>query len=230
VKKDVCEQTKVDGQLAYVMIPFIQANKSRIVRIANDPKKVDALPSARRVRILQNPKTVVIPTRGASVHRLHIDDLLSFQKVRKIRFNGAAMPEHVSEKQFKDGVTRVIGEGGIFKDWGGEYADLYTTRLVYKKRRMAAAFAFKGPGEKRKLVPGRMGKNGDQIQRMFQLDAQIFFAQHWREIEASVATEMYTHAVMKSYSTGNPIYYGIIDGQDSERLRRAYPKIFEFVE
>jgi len=28
-----------------------------------------------------------------------------------------------------------------------------------------------------------MGKNGDQIQRMFQLDADIFFAQHWREIE-----------------------------------------------
>ena len=61
---------------------------------------------------------------------------------------------------------------------------------------------------------------------MFQLDADIFFVQHWREIEPSVLNDMLTHAVMKSYSTGRTIYYGVIDGQDSERLRRAYPKLF----
>ena len=71
-----------------------------------------------------------------------------------------------------------------------------------------------------------MEKNGDQIQRMFQLDADIFFAQHWREIEASVLNDMRTHAVMKSYSTGRTICYGVIDGQDLERLRRAYPRLF----
>ena len=33
VKKDICEQTKKDGELAYVMIPFIQANKNKITEL-----------------------------------------------------------------------------------------------------------------------------------------------------------------------------------------------------
>jgi hypothetical protein len=38
---------------------------------------------------------------------------------------------------------------------------------------------------------------------------------------------MYTYAVSKSVSNGGKrIYYGVIDGQDSERLRQAYPKKF----
>jgi len=72
------------------------------------------------------------------------------------------MPDDVSEKHFKGGITRVIGEGG-------------------------------------RHVQG-LG---------------------WR-----ICNDMLTHAVMKSYSTGRTIYYGVIDGQDSERLRRAYPKLF----
>jgi hypothetical protein len=33
-------------------------------------------------------------------------------------------------------------------------------------------------------------------------------------------------AMVKSYSDGRKIYYGVIDGQDSTRLIRAYPKEF----
>ena len=93
-------------------------------------------------------------------------------------------------------------------------------------KRVTAAFAFKGPGEPGKLTPGRLGKNGDQAQRMFQLDADVFIAQHWREIEPSVVETMRTYAVAKSIGTGKLIRYGVIDGQDSERLRQAYPKKF----
>ena len=110
VKKDVCEQTKKDGELAYVMIPFIQANKSRIIRIANDPKKLEKLPSARRVRLVM-PKTLTISTKGAEVERVTIDDILSFARVRKVKFSDPAMPENVSEKEFKKRCNRTA--------WGG---------------------------------------------------------------------------------------------------------------
>lgn len=77
-----------------------------------------------------------------------------------------------------------------------------------------------------KLVPAKMGKNGDQIQRMFQEDADIFFAQHHGHIAPSVLQQMQTHATAKSYYTRQPVYYCVIDGADSERLRLAYPAAF----
>jgi hypothetical protein len=132
----------------------------------------------------------------------------------------------MSETQFKHGIQRIIGEPGQFKDWGGEKSDLYSTRVRLTTKRVAAAFAFKGPGLKGKLVPGRMGKNGDQALRLFQEDAEVFFVQHWREIDPTVIDLMRNLAVAKSVATGKKIFYGIIDGNDSERLHLAYLQNF----
>ncbi len=74
----------------------------------------------------------------------------------------------------------------------------------------------------KKLVPGMMGKNGDQIQRLFQTDAEVFFVQYWRDIDESVLEQMRTFAIVKSIADGNRVYYGVIDGADSYRLYRAY--------
>ena len=110
---------------------------------------------------------------------------------------------------------------------GGEDSDLYSGRLRIGGKRHVAAFAFKGPGEPGPLVPGRMGKNGDQMGRLFRQIADVFFFQHWREIKPNVTEMMRSFAVAKSVSTGNLIRYGIIDGVDTERLRRAYPSKFK---
>ena len=72
-----------------------------------------------------------------------------------------------------------------------------------------------------------MGKNGDQPQRLFQEEADVFFIQHWREIKSSVVELMRSLAIAKSVTTGRRVWYGIIDGQDSERLRLAYTASFE---
>ena len=73
-----------------------------------------------------------------------------------------------------------------------------------------------------------MGKNGDQAQRMFQLDADVFIAQHWREIEPSVVETMRTYAVAKSIATGKLIRYGVIDGQTRSVYGRRIPKISDY--
>src|SRR5262245_13717389 len=91
---------------------------------------------------------------------------------------------------------------------------------------MAAAFAFKGPGTKGLLVPGKLGKNGDQIQRLFAEDAYIFFVQYVGQIAPSVSQQMAAFAQAKSLSTGRKILYGVIDGADSARLVAAYPSAF----
>ena len=132
----------------------------------------------------------------------------------------------MSERQFNDGVKASIGETGTFKDWGGETSDLYSTRLMLNGKRMRVAFGFKGPGLAASLVPSRLGKNGDQMERLFSVPANVFFVQHWREIMPSIVRMMKVFAVDKALSTGKPVYYGLIDGHDSNRLRLAYPSKF----
>lgn len=223
--KDICKKTTKNDELAYEKIKFFHVNKKKILAYANNPKSLAKLPTKRRPAV-KLPHTVSVSTKGAKVNRVTIDDVASFARVRRVRPNGH-LPVSVSEKAFKKGVEKIVSEPGGKKDWGGEKNDLHTTRLTLRSSRVAAAFAFKGPGKKaKKLVPGMMGKNGDQIQRLFQTDAEVFFVQYWRDIDESVLELMRTHAVVKSIADGNRVYYGVIDGTDSNRLYRAYPEQF----
>jgi hypothetical protein len=162
----------------------------------------------------------------ATTHFITIDDVDSFAKVRKIKSQAKRLPASMSERQFNDGVKAIIGETGTFKDWGGETSDLYSTRLRLNGKRLRVAFGFKGPGLTVPLVPSRLGKNGDQMERLFSEPADVFFVQHWREILPSIVRMMRVFAVDKALSTGKPVYYGLIDGHDSNRLRLAYPAKF----
>jgi hypothetical protein len=91
---------------------------------------------------------------------------------------------------------------------------------------VSAAFAFKGHGTKGKLTPAKLGKNGDQIQRLFEAPAQVFFIQYHGQIAQSVLQQMAMLAVAKSVMSGLPIWYGIFDGQDSNRIYTAYRSLF----
>lgn len=151
------------------------------------------------------------------------DDFDQFSKAKKIK---SAIKKVISEKAFKAGVLRLIGESGDFQDWGGEKNDLYTTKLKFKGKRRPIAFAFKGPGMSGTLTPRKLGKNGDQIQRLFLGAAEIFIVQYHSQIDQSVIEQMVAFATMNSVREGKRIWYGVIDGDDTNRLIAAYPKAF----
>src|SRR5580693_76300 len=56
----------------------------------------------------------------------------------------------------------------------------------------AATFGFTGPREKGALVLGRLGKNGSQMQRLIQGEADKVFVQHWRETKPCVIESDWT--------------------------------------
>lgn len=225
VKEEIVRQTTKDGEVAYEMYDTYHRRKRQILSYIANPRRLAKLPTKRKI-VANLPMVVPVPSRGAKVTRITIDDVASFSKVRRVPSKGY-LPASVSESAFKKGIERIVAQPGGKKDWGGEKNDLYTTRLKLCSARISAAFAFKGPGMTGKLVPGKMGKNGDQIQRLFQTDAQVFFVQYWREIDESVLEQMRTFAVVKSLADGNRVYYGAIDGADSYRLYRAYVSNFK---
>lgn len=151
------------------------------------------------------------------------DDVDQFRKVKKVK---TAPKIRISESSFKKGIQRIIGQPGTFKDWGGESNDLYTTKVMIDGRRIPTAFAFKGPGKSGPLTPAKLGKNGDQIQRLFAAPADLFVVQYHDQVAQSVVEQMEAFAKVTAMHGAKAIAFMIIDGDDSNRLMAAYPKQF----
>ena len=214
-------QTKIQGRVAYEKIPFFQQNKQKILSLCKSPKKLAAYPTKRNPTPTKTSVTVKFTPERAKAVRVVLEDIASFAAAHSAGPSGN-LPESVSEAEFKAGVQSILGESGTFQDWGGEKNDLFTTRLSVKGSVLPAAIAFKGPGTRGRLTPKLMGKHGDQIQRLFESDARVFLVQYWAQIDERVAEQMYAFAVAKSVLSGQTIYYGTIDGIDSNRLYTAY--------
>jgi hypothetical protein len=58
----------------------------------------------------------------------------------------------ISEKDIKKMFAKILNEGNIPKDWGGETSDLFTNHIHIKGVRASAAFLLKGPAKFHKLT------------------------------------------------------------------------------
>lgn len=230
VNKGIVEQERKTGDEFYGVIRFYKAHRQDIVQIVENPKKLKELATKRRPRLEVTVKNQVsysairVPTKSFDVRQITVDDIDSFSAVKAISMAGNLTG--MSETVFKNGVQKIVAAVGEFKDWGGEKSDLYTENLVVDGKRRAAAFAFKGPGLTGKLTISRMGKNGDQAVRLLREPATVFVVQHWREIDSEVVDLIRSLAIARSATGGERVFYCIINGQDSDRLVRAYPQAF----
>ncbi len=218
---DIVKKVKAGKETAYEKYPFYSQNKEKVLRLAGNKKALQDYPTKTSPKTTVTAEvTVRIPKPKVRVEQLTVDDLDSFEKVRGLQTVEAPTP--VSEKVFKEGLKGILGEEGNFQDWGGETDDLFSTRMVLNGARVAVAFGLKGRGTSGKLTPDKMGKNGDQIQRLFRAPADVFIVQYWGQVDESVYEQMKAFATMKSVLEDRMIYFGVIDGQDTLRLHRAY--------
>jgi hypothetical protein len=226
VKAKIIGQQKVNGDIAYIKDDVYANHKGKVVALVKNAKKLKALPTKTNPKVTVKVERVSIPKRLAKTRLITIDDLDQFKKVGRVRrATVVALP--MAEAKFKRGIQRIIGETGKFQDWGGERNDLYTTRARFNGKRIATAWAFKGKGKKGILTPAMMGKNGDQIPRLFNSAATIYLLQYWDQVGEAVYEQMKAYATIRSIGGGDIVYYGIIDGVDSARLIKAYPQPFK---
>ncbi|MBR0684655.1 hypothetical protein JQ594_01900 [Bradyrhizobium manausense] len=217
-------KTKVGKETAYAKDRYLASKRTTIHRMIKDPKKLAKLPTKYSPRSSGGSVIrVSVPGAKIQIKELHVDDFDQFAKIKRMKPTSAPK---ISERAFKDGVLRLIGSTGKFQDWGGEPNDLYTTKLRHKGQRRAMAFAFKGPGTKGELTPKKLGKNGDQIQRLFLAPAEIFVVQYHDAIGQSVVEQVKAFASINSVREGKKIFYCLIDGDDTNRLIMAYPRQF----
>ena len=123
----------------------------------------------------------------------------------------------IPESKIKAAFGSILGLSNVPNDWGGENSDLVAD-LTIRGYQARAAFAFKGPGGKRKpwmLHPGGMGKNGDQAIRLFSEHADLMVVQHCSDVASSV------RHLMEALATKHGKRYMIIDGRNTVRILHA---------
>jgi hypothetical protein len=162
--------------------------------------------------------------RWANHLELHIEQIDTFAKAKDVKRSSSkkalAVLKDIPEQAVKEAFAEIIGEAVIPKDWGGEKSDLFTSAVEIEGRRTSTAFAFKGPAKFRPMTMAELGKNGDQINRLYEEPADLLILQHCHDITPPVRRMMRAFA----QQMGNPRTYCVIDGFDTLRILQAYGK------
>jgi hypothetical protein len=223
------ERKKINRKYALIKDAFFSQHKTEIIRLVKNKT------AREKFYTKWNPKasasTVVInlpiSKKDVSIDHITVDDIDSFEKVTEIELAPESENQPMLEETFQQGLQKILGEKGEFHDWGGEGDDLFSNRLVVNGKRLTVVFGLKGRGTKDKLTPKKLGKNGDQIQRLFRSPADVYLVQYWDQIDESVVEQMKLIATAKSYYENRHVYFGEIDGQDSLRIIKAYKGLFD---
>lgn len=222
---DIVKKIKIDKETAYEKIDFYTHTKHQILKLSNNKKKLISFPTRINPGVITKEVKVILPKKSIDIKEISVDDIDNFSKVKKIKQSiNTSLP--MAEAKLKTAIQGLMSERGTFTDWGGEINDLYSSRLYLNKVRKSVAFAFKGKATKGILTPKKLGKNGDQIQRLFKSAAEVFVIQYQGLIDQSVVEQMRSFAIAKSATEGVRIYFCVINGQDTDRLIKAYPKKF----
>lgn len=126
----------------------------------------------------------------------------------------------ISENEVKHAFADLLGEPEIPKDWGGERSDLFSTQVTISGNQYSTAFAFKGPAKFAPMSLASLGKNGDQIDRLFSEPAEFLVLQHCNSVDNAVRGTMRAYANQMN----NLRLFMIIDRYDTLRVLNAYSK------
>ena len=164
--------------------------------------------------------------------RIYLEEINNFSDIKNICPDVVASylengRVEMSENDIKEAFKRILKISFHQKDWGGENNDLYTANITVNEKIYSGAFMLKGSGTKNKILQIKnCGKNGDQLVRLCQSPAQIFFIQYVGEISQNIIKDIEGKiGLMRK----NNVFasYCIINGQDTVRLLMGYKNFFE---
>jgi hypothetical protein len=211
--------------VAYEKIDEVHHRKRQVLMLATNGEKRESLATKRQPRVTVRVAPTGYRQRTGRANLITIDDVDQFLKVRRIRAAQSGTP--LPEAAFKRGLQALFRDTGVFKDWGGEHNDFFTNKLQIHGKRYMAAFALKGPGVGvRCIMPGKWGKNGNQIQRLLEAPADIFMLQFEGQIHEDSVEQLKKLTELRAYQEKRTLYYGYLDRDDCARLRAAYPAEF----
>ncbi|MFH2064743.1 MAG: hypothetical protein ABIK15_06070 [Pseudomonadota bacterium] len=176
---------------------------------------------------LNNQFLAQSPTRWNAMNygEIHPSEIDQFSLIRD-QYNAEKKSPDISilrsipENSIKRAIAEIVHEGNIPNDWGGEKSDLFTSNVSVDGRMMSTAFLLKGPAKFTPMKMTHLGKNGDQIERLFTEPADLLILQHCHQVTNPV------RGTMRAFASRihDLRYFSILDGYDTIRLMKAYGK------
>jgi hypothetical protein len=225
---EIIDQVKVGGRVAYKKYPIFSHHKAAVLDLVDHPNKKTQYPTKQEPRAqgaTTHQITVTLSRSQPFPQSVTIDEIDTFSAVQHVAARPSKVLSGVPEARINRFLRHVIGEARDFKDWGGEKNDLFTNKLRFRGSRRTAAFAIKGRATRGPLTPKKMGKNGDQLGRLFSSDAQLFFVVYHSKVDEAIHAQMRVYALGRALGGGR-VYYCVVDGDDLGRLIEAYPTEF----
>ena len=187
-------------------------------------KGIKGLPTSGKP--LKITHQVVVKQQRGKYAQVYVDEIDSFAEAKNVQPKQVRglIPLDIKEERIKLSLAEIVGEVFTQKDWGGEKSDLFTSRVTFKGRRTPSAFLLKGSGTKGILTIKKCGKNGDQLIRLLEEPARIYFVQHVDAVHTNLI-RMFETLVADKSRMGRKLYYCVMDGVDTARVLTAYGKI-----
>jgi hypothetical protein len=188
-------------------------------------KTIQAIPY-----VIANPlpqlgqKATMIGRRWGTRFELYPEELDCFSRIAQRpspnKARALRVLSSIPESEIKSAFAEIIGESSVTKDWGGETCDLISHLVTVDGERMPTAFLLKGPASFSPMKATHLGKNGDQIVRLFSEEAELFVLQHCHDVTSPVRAQMRAFAQQISRLK----FFSIIDGHSTYRILSAYEK------
>jgi len=226
--EDIIDKKTINKCLHYSKKDFYIHNKKIIINLSKNNGRLKNYTTKRNPKITgyQSRSTIIKLFTKPQVSQIYIDDIDSFNKIKKSSSKEYNLSK-ISERIINEGLCRILNQDDK-KDWGGEKNDLFTNNITFNKKRKSACLILKGKATKGTLTPNKLGKNGDQVQRLFEVIADIYILVYHSDVSESIIDLMQTMAIAKSLRENKKIYYCIIDGRDLNRLVDSYKEKFNF--
>jgi hypothetical protein len=162
---------------------------------------------------------------GRNYGEIDIASIDQFALIRDVRQVESRAPDlttmkNISEAELKQALGEILHESDVPKDWGGEKSDLFSTNVSISSRYIPAAFLLKGPAAFSEMKLTHLGKNGDQLVRLFSEPADLLILQHCHKVSTAVRSTMRAFASR----VHDLRYFSILDGYDTVRLLEVYGK------
>jgi hypothetical protein len=185
----------------------------------------ESKPRETRIRpLLWGDAIARVETRAGEdelfVHHERIDEFARATEGPMRPWGRAAM-RAVHERQVKDWFAEIADEPLVPTDWGGERSDLWTSRLHIDGRPVRVAFLLKGPGAGHPMTIRDLGRNGDQLDRLFTEPCDLVVVQHCDLVRPQI------YSMLEAYArSARPMrQYCVIDGPATWRILKAYHKL-----
>jgi hypothetical protein len=220
-----CVSITLQAEHAPRQYSFEQINDFGIATYHPKPRSVDDLLMATyaEARGARRGLESLVVNSYAHIAPEEIDDFAQITAVSSRDVEGH-LPLLMGEQDVKTAICQILGFPFIPHDWGGELCDI-ACDIRFRRRTVPAAFVLKGREfATRPLRIANLGKNGDQVVRMFSLPATVFVVQSNGPIDQAVHSHVRAEVARKIMSN-TPVHYLMLDGVATARLLRAYSKL-----